>query len=187
MHSPRIHILGGSGSGTSTFGRALGERLGCQSYDTDTFYWMPTDPPFRVKRDISDRIALLTHKLSLDVRWVLSGSLAGWGDVFIPHFTDVILLTLPPEVRMARLRARERDRYGADRIAFGGELHEEHEAFMQWAALYDMPGHAHRSRAQHEAWLEKLPQHVTVHQLDSSTPPRELVELFFSKVSILGG
>ena len=44
---PRIHITGASGFGVSTLGGALAARLGCAHLDTDDFYWLPTDPPYR--------------------------------------------------------------------------------------------------------------------------------------------
>jgi Shikimate kinase len=44
----RIHILGASGSGTTTLGRALAERLQYPHFDTDDSFWVPTDPPSAV-------------------------------------------------------------------------------------------------------------------------------------------
>ena len=52
--------------------------------------------------------------------WVLSGSLEGWGDVFIPVFDLVVLLTTPREIRLQRLRAREATHFGPDAVAPGG-------------------------------------------------------------------
>jgi hypothetical protein len=75
----RIHVLGASGSGTTTLAQASAERLGYRALDTDDFYWAPTDPPFRVKRDVSTRLDLLGAELRAAAEWVLSGSLAGWG------------------------------------------------------------------------------------------------------------
>jgi adenylate kinase family enzyme len=42
----RIHILGASGSGTTTLGAALADRLGHPHVDADSLFWLPTDPPF---------------------------------------------------------------------------------------------------------------------------------------------
>jgi hypothetical protein len=39
----RIHILGASGTGTTTLGKALADRLNCPHFDADRFYWLPTD------------------------------------------------------------------------------------------------------------------------------------------------
>jgi adenylate kinase family enzyme len=163
----RVHVLGGSGSGTTTLARALAAELRSACFDTDDFYWLPSDPPFQHKREIPARITLLDDALFRHDNWVLSGSFGGWGDVFIPYLTDVIFLTLAPSVRMARLRAREVTRYGHVRIAPGGDLHHAHEAFMEWAALYDVSGHSQRSLDQHERWIAQLPSHVSVHRFTS--------------------
>ena len=55
----RVHIFGASGSGTSTLARAHAEAMSCVHFDVDDFYWMPTDPPFELKRPIAERIELL--------------------------------------------------------------------------------------------------------------------------------
>lgn len=107
---------------------------------------------------------------------MLSGSLAGWGDEFVSSFTDVVFLTLPAEVRMARLATREAERYGAARIALGGELHDAHVAFLEWASLYDKPEHGQRSLFLHNAWIDNLPSHIRVFRLSSLESVDRLVE-----------
>jgi adenylate kinase family enzyme len=153
----RVHIVGASGSGTTTLGRALATQLGCPHVDTDDFFWRPSEPKFQHIRERGERQALLGAVLDRHPGWVLSGSLCGWGDVFIPRFELVVFLWLPPEVRLTRLRARERERYG-EAIAPGGALHARYEAFIAWAAGYDagldVP---ERCRRLHEEWLATLP------------------------------
>ena len=153
----RIHVVGASGSGTSTLARALAARLGAEPLDTDDFFWLPTDPPFRKIRERAERQALLGAALDDHPAWVLSGSLCGWGDMFIPRFELVVFLWLAPEIRLARLRARERERYG-EAVAPGGPRHAASEAFIAWAAGYDegleVP---ERCLKLHEQWLAALP------------------------------
>ena len=108
MTIQRIHILGASGSGTTTLGHALAERLNYAHFDTDDYFWLPTDPPFTEKREITLRQQLLMDDLTAHGSWILSGSLCGWGDVAIPLFELVVFLWIPPETRMERLRQRER-------------------------------------------------------------------------------
>jgi len=156
----RVHIVGASGSGTTTLGRALAARLRCAHLDTDAFFWVPTQPPFQVVRERAERQAMLGAALPRHPDWVLSGSLCGWGDVFIPLFELVVFLWIPPEIRLARLRAREQARYGAA-IAPGGPQHGTHERFMAWAARYDESTEVtERSRLVHEQWLAALPCRV---------------------------
>jgi adenylate kinase family enzyme len=152
----RLHILGASGSGTTTLGRALAARLQCSHFDTDNYFWVPTDPPFTHQRERTERAQLLMDDLTVQEQWVLSGSLCGWGDVAIPLFELVVFLSIPSEVRMARLRQRERARFG-ERILPGGDMYESSQAFLAWAASYEEGGLDIRSRRQHEQWLGTLP------------------------------
>jgi adenylate kinase family enzyme len=150
-----IHILGASGSGTTTLGRALAERLNYPHFDTDDYFWMPTDPPFTTQRERTARQQLLMDALTAHASWVLSGSLCGWGDVAIPLFDLVVFLAIPHAVRMARLRRREHERFG-ERILPGGDMYEQSQAFLAWAASYDEGGMDIRSRQLHDQWLGTL-------------------------------
>jgi len=152
----RIHIVGASGSGTSTLAAALAARFGHAHLDTDDYFWEPSDPPFQHIRERESRTALLATALDARPRWVLAGSLCGWGDVFIPRFELVVFLAVPHDVRMARLQVRERARYGAA-IEPGGAMHRASGEFLAWAASYDDGGPEIRSRQLHEAWLAALP------------------------------
>ena len=158
MQMPRrIHVFGASGSGTTTLAAALTAAHGHRHLDTDDFYWFRTDPPFRHVRPVVERLDLLRRALADSPSWVLSGSLCGWADPIIPEFDLVVFLAVPTEVRLARLRAREVERYGREAIAPGGALHGSHTEFLDWAAGYDAAGLDMRSRALHEAWLAALP------------------------------
>ena len=154
----RIVITGASGSGTTTLGRALAERLGAASpvawFDADEAFWVPTQPPFTTKRPPNERDQFLRERLGGYHDWILSGSVVGWP--WPRPATDIdlaVLLVLPPELRLARIRAREIDRYGAAALAPGGVMHEIHVDFLAWAARYETAGLEQRSRASHEAWL----------------------------------
>lgn len=70
----KIYLLGPSGSGTSTLGREIADRMGIPWFDSDDFYWIATDPPFTVKREIEERKRCLKETLDGNVSWVLSGS-----------------------------------------------------------------------------------------------------------------
>lgn len=151
----RLHVTGASGTGTTTLAAALARRLAMSHVDTDDFYWMPTSLPFTQARPPAQRQALLEVALEDASGWVLSGSLCGWGDWLIPRFHGVVFLTLPPELRLSRLREREAERYGP-RITPGGAQHETHLEFMEWAGMYDSGGLDMRSRTLHEHWLRAL-------------------------------
>jgi adenylate kinase family enzyme len=152
----RIHILGASGSGTTTLGRALAARLQCPHFDTDDYFGLPTDPPYTHRRERTERAQLLMDDVTAHDCWVLSGSLCGWGDVAIPRFELVVFLWIPHDRRMARLHRREHARFG-ERILPGGDMYETSQAFLAWAASYDEGGLDIRSRQLHDQWLSTLP------------------------------
>ena len=165
----RLHILGASGSGTTTFAAALAAKYGHRHLDTDDFYWLPTDPPYQQKRPREARLALLRSALAESASWVLSGSLCGWGDPLIPEFDLIVFLIVPTEIRLERLRARELNRYGPALLRCGGNLHQASADFLDWAGRYDTGGLEMRSRALHEAWLSKLPVRLLRLEGDQST------------------
>jgi adenylate kinase family enzyme len=169
----RIHITGASGSGTSTLARELASRLASQAFDTDDFYWIPSDPPFTQSRPVLDRLRLMEEVFLPRSDWVLSGSLHSWGSTVMSGVTHVVFLTLSAGQRLARLRTRERRRYGP-RIAPGGDLEAMHRGFLAWAMSYDEPGAEGRSRQTHEAWLATLA--VPVVRLEADVPPQELAD-----------
>lgn len=55
----KIHVLGASGSGTTTTAKAVAKALRYVHLDTDNYFWEPSDIPFTKKREIKDRIELL--------------------------------------------------------------------------------------------------------------------------------
>ena len=59
MKSCRIHIMGASGAGVSTLGRALADALALPHHDTDDYFWRPTIPPYREMRQADDRLRLM--------------------------------------------------------------------------------------------------------------------------------
>lgn len=168
----RIHVLGASGSGTSTLGAALADALAVPHLDTDSFYWLPTDPPFTSRRPKEERISMLMGKIASETGWVLSGSAIGWAQRLEPLYDLIVYVWLDPGIRMARLREREQRRYG-QRIERGGDLARAHAEFLAWAAKYDTAGLEQRSRAAHEAWLAT--QDAPVIRLDTSKPVNDLV------------
>ncbi|HYD40682.1 MAG TPA: hypothetical protein VEB43_07615 [Anaeromyxobacter sp.] len=150
-----IHVFGASGSGTSTLGRALAAPLEAAFFDADDFYWVKTDPPYQTPRPPSERRDALVAAVDGLPSWIVAGSMMGWGDVLIPALDLAVYVSIRPELRLARLRAREEARFGA-RLAPGGDMHADHLHFMAWAASYEDGGLDVRSRASHARWMELL-------------------------------
>ena len=161
-------MLGASGSGTTTLARALADHWSVPHADADDYFWVPTDPPYVEKRPEADRIALMQQVFVPREAWVLSGSMAGWGEQVVDQCDAIVFLTLDPEERLRRLEARE-----VHRRAGRGFDHDAWTAFVAWARGYDDPDFTGRSRAGHEEWLGGLSQPVL--RLDSGGSREHLV------------
>lgn len=179
----RIHIVGASGSGTSTLGVALAERLGHPHVDADSLFWLPTEPPFTTRRPRDERQALLAQLLPIKDQWVFSGSALGWATLLEPFYDLVVFLQLDPSVRMDRLRRRQVARYGA-RIEREGDMAVANLDFLKWAAAYDSAGPEQRSLIGHEAWMAS--QTAPILRLDSSASVQCLVATVLSELGGIG-
>jgi len=151
----RIHIFGASGSGTTTIGKAISGKLEYKHFDTDSYYWYPTEVPFTEPRPIEERLRLMQADLSNADKWVLSGSLDGWGNPLLPLFELVVFVYVPQDERVRRLKIREYERYGND-VAIGGARHDATNEFIEWAAGYDSGLLTGRNLPRHEKWMAEL-------------------------------
>lgn len=155
MRRCRLHVMGASGSGTTTLARALADHWAVPHADADDYFWVPTDPPYVEKRPESERLTLMSRVFVPREAWVLSGSMLGWGEAVVAECDAIVFLTLDPEERLRRLEAREGVRRGGrhfDPIAW--------EAFLDWARGYDDPVFEGRSLVAHEKWLADRDQPV---------------------------
>lgn len=134
----RINVIGASGVGKTTLARAVAARLGVPHFDSDDYYHLPTDPPYRQQRTPEDRCAMLERDLEPLDSWVLSGGAAAWTPMSasLRRVTLHVFVWLPREIRLQRLCEREHAAYGP-RILPGGDMESDHVAFMKWTVGYD--------------------------------------------------
>jgi adenylate kinase family enzyme len=168
----RIGITGASGCGVTTLGKALAARLGAVHIDTDDYYWVATEPPYREKRDVPARLRGIRAAQARTGRWVLSGALEGWADGVAAEAELIVFLEAPTALRLERLRRRERERFG-DSLLPGGAMHETHRDFIEWAGHYEDGTQPGRSRPRQERWLAASTREVL--RLDSTRPVAQLV------------
>jgi len=139
----RTLVTGAAGSGTTTLSVALAARLHAVAVEADAFFWLPTDPPYKSKREPEQRRTMFERELLSHERCVVAGSVMGWG---VEAFLDlVVFLYVETSVRIRRLQAREEAMFG----------HADPE-FLQWAAQYDEGPPEGRGLVKHEAWLRTL-------------------------------
>ncbi len=152
----RVHLLGASGTGTTTLAASLAQKLNIKHLDSDDYFWLPEDPPYTHIRDRDERILLLDRDTAVNSSWVLSGSLVGWGDFLIDRLDAVVFLQLEPAERMRRLLQRERQRYGDSIFLVSHPEHARHQAFLEWARRNDTAGPEQRSLVSHKTWISQL-------------------------------
>lgn len=150
-----IHIYGASGSGTTTLAKHIHNNMGYFFMDTDDYFWLPTNPPYTQKRKIQERVKLMREDIEKYDKIVISGSLVNWGNELIPFFSFVVRLVTDADIRIIRLKEREKRKFGT-RIEKGGDMYQHHLEFIEWAAGYDDGGTNMRSKAQHDEWQKLL-------------------------------
>jgi len=151
-----IHIMGASGSGTSTLARALENTTGLYKWiDLDDISWMPTNPPYQFDRPANQRATLLGEALDQHPHCVMAGDMCSWGDLFIPQLDLVVWLQVPTDVRLERLKQREAQDFGV-RILPGGDMHQNFINFLANSAQYDTGNTTYRTYTKQEQWVRGL-------------------------------
>ncbi|WP_424928107.1 adenylate kinase [Amaricoccus tamworthensis] len=173
MVTRRIHVTGASGAGVTTLGRALATRFAIPHHDTDDYFWKPTNPPYRDRRPIHDRLRLMNEIFLDRPAWVLSGALESWGNSLVPYFDLVVFVRTEGNVRMKRLLHREAKRLGIRREQLLDEAGSDVLSFLKWADNYETGGLSRRSLHRHEIWLGSL--NCPVVKVDGDQPVARLV------------
>ncbi len=163
----------------------LAARMEAPFFDTDDYYWFTDDPlPYRRKRNAQHRLRLLMQDLEGCEQFVAAGALLGWGEPLVGRFDAIVYRWLPADVRLARIRQREAERYGIERISPGGDLHTVFEKFLSWAKQYDTaPPEKLRSRTAEQLWLQR--QSLPVIYSADDLPPRALAENVWQRLAAL--
>ena len=169
----KIHIMGASCAGSTTLGNALAKRLGCTYLDTDSYYFVPSDIPYSVKRDRAERIAMMKADFEANEDVIVGGSLVSWGDDWYTQFDLVVFLYVPHDIRMQRLHAREEERYG-DKIFTDPYRATQYKKFTAWANGYDDNTTNGRNLNVHQQWIGKL--NCPVLKIEGDTTVDERIE-----------
>ena len=135
-----IIIFGSAGSGKTTLGRMVAERLGYPYFDIDDYIWRTdTAVPFTVMYSREEKAGRLMAAISAHEHFVMAGSMSSFHAPFDPLFDLAVHLTARAEVRVARAHERELAVYG-ERVLEGGDMYEEHQRFLENVTRYDTDG-----------------------------------------------
>lgn len=150
-----IIIFGSAGSGKTTLGKMVAEKLGFPYFDIDDYIWIKDkDKPFTFMYTREEKINRLMSDISKGNNFVMAGSMDSFNEPFVPLFDLAVHITASPEVRIARINKREYEIFG-DRIMVGGDMYEGHCRFLNEAFRYDTD--ASPSMKKHTQWANSLP------------------------------
>lgn len=105
MTKPRIHIIGGPGSGKSVVAADLSRRLGIPAYDLDDLFWDAAASRYGFRADAAVRDRKLAEIVAQE-GWVIEGVYYGW---LAPSFEAAdIIVALSPSIWVRHWRVIRR-------------------------------------------------------------------------------
>ena len=168
-----IIVCGLNGCGKSTLGRALAARLGYHFIDNEDLYFPKTDPdyPFSSPRSDSEVGKLLIDEVTEHGNFVFAAVRGDNGREILEYYRYAVLIDVPREIRLQRIRNRSYQRFG-DRMLPGGDLFEQEEKFFRFAG--------ERPDDYAEVWARSL--RCPVIRVDGTRPIEENVNFITEQI-----
>ena len=166
-------LCGLNGAGKSTIGRILAERMSWQFIDNEDLYFPKEDASylFSNPRSKEEVIHLLEEKIEEDDRFVFAAVKGDYGEKLLTKLDYVVLIEVPKETRMERVKMRSVRKFG-DRIQEKGDLADKENS---WFSVVN-------SRPENfvTEWLERVA--CPVIRIDGTAPVEENVDYLLRKL-----
>lgn len=145
----KMIICGLNGAGKSTLGKALAEKLQFHFIDIEDLYFPKTDPNYlyvspRSRKEVAE---LLRYEMETHENVILASGKGDYGEEISSLFQCAVLLDVPKEIRLQRVKERSFQKFG-ERMLSGGDLYEREEKFFRMAAS--------RAGDEVEEWVKTL-------------------------------
>ena len=169
-----IMICGLNGTGKSTLGRILADKLGYEFIDVEDLYFPKTDSSytFSSPRSKEEVIRLLEERISDNHQFIFAAVKGDYGDKLIALLDHVVLIEVPKQIRRQRVRDRSYQKIG-DRIIPGGDLYDIES---KWFALTDS-----RPETYVTDWLKTV--NCPVIRIDGTLPAEKNLDHIVSVLS----
>jgi adenylate kinase family enzyme len=152
----RVNVIGGSGSGKSSVGRAIAAKLDLPFIELDEIHWSKY-PNWRVPAD--DEFRVWVKEATAGDRWVVDGSYSRTRDIVWARADTVVWLELPFVVRLWRVLRRTIGRMFTREPLWGIQRETFRDAFFSRDSLLLFMIRTERRRASvYREWLAR-PDH----------------------------
>ena len=169
-----ILICGLNGAGKSTTGRMLARRLEYRFIDSEDLYFPKTDRSYEYSdaRSKEEAVRILNERIDADNSFIFAAVKGDYGQKLISQLDYAVLIEVPREIRLERVRARSYAKFG-ERIFADGEVSEKENAWFSFVES--------RPEDYVEKWLETLP--CPIIRVDGTCPVEDNVEYLASVLS----
>lgn len=169
-----VIICGLNGVGKSTLGKALAEKLHFYFIDVEDLYFPKAnlnciyDSP-RTREEVEK---LLLREIKAHKNFVFSSVKGDYGEDIYTFFQYAILIDVPRDVRIQRVKNRSFQKFG-NRMLLGGDLHEQEERFFNFV----------KSRAENtvDEWVQCL--NCPIIRIDGTKPIEENINFIIEQIS----
>ena len=144
-----IIICGLNGSGKSTLGKTLAEKLDFHFVDIEDLYFpkMNSSYVYSSSRTHAEVEKLLFDEIKAHENFVLASVKGDFGKHIYPFFQYAVLIDVPRDIRIQRVRDRSFQKFG-NRMLIGGDLYEQEEKFFEFVKT--------RPENTVEEWIQSL-------------------------------
>lgn len=130
-----IVVCGLNGTGKSTLGKALAEKLNFHFIDSEELYFGKKDADYtygssRTREEVEK---LLMKEIREHEDFIFCSVKGDYGEIFYPFFRYVVLIEVPKNIRMQRIKERSFRQFG-NRMLSGGDLYEQEERFFEFVS-----------------------------------------------------